>query len=264
MEIIRLKNNMFEWGIAKKRLLIRNHKEKNIENNKEQIDKKNQEVRILLYGDSVTNADYLDERYSFYRLLENMINYDKKNSDGKTAKIIKKGIDGVTSYYGVQLIRQELSRYKPDIIFINFFLNDMDALAVINEKIITKLTKNDEEKVLRNMINKIITTLPKTRIVFWGPTLVTKGYLAHYDEKTEEEILNVQKDFVTMLRTIMKRFKEEGIDYIDINDSLDETCIMRDGIHPNKKGHKIIAKQIYDYFIKHLMQIIQSKQLNDC
>lgn len=76
--------------------------------------------RILIVGDSVTYAQEVPLEQTWHELLESRLN----QSDGRTVEIIAAGVGGWSTDQELLYLRHEGCRYQPDLIILQFTLND--------------------------------------------------------------------------------------------------------------------------------------------
>jgi acyl-CoA thioesterase I len=255
---------IIEHIIAKKRLILKSRKLSH---------KDSDNTRIICYGDSVTNATEIQKGKDFSTLLQDMIqenlvnNKINKKKEYKKVKVVKEGIEGVTTYYGLKYLNKIYS-YKPNIVFINFFLNDIDVLDIKNNRIINKTDYRTLKKSMREIVRKIHKNLPNIKIIFWGPTSFTeksynKGLHIEKNSYFSKQLLIKQKNYVTKIKKIIKEINrnlsntqnksKKKIYFCDIYNYFYENrdkLISSDGIHPNEKGHKVIAKKLFEFIKK--------------
>ena len=82
------------------------------------------EGRILLFGDSYTEAEGVDDSLRFYRLLEQKI--AATHSLKKHWKVINAGIQNASPIQYVLLARRMIPEFKPDIVIVLHAPNDIE------------------------------------------------------------------------------------------------------------------------------------------
>lgn len=219
---------------------------------------------FLLYGDSISKGVVYDEERDKYVLLEKSfgnILQDKLNGVIQNAARF-----GNTIIKAAGRLQNDVLKKKPDIVVIEFGGNDCD----FNWEEVAKDPKaehqpNTDYNLFQSLLKGLIESLRKTGIVpvlLNLPPLDADRYFkwisrnsAAAGEKILEWLGTVTKIYWWQERynsAIISIAKETGTRLIDIRSAFlrqpDFTKLLcKDGIHPNEKGHGIIAEQIYSY-----------------
>ena len=141
---------------------------------------------------------------------------------------INQGIGGTESTYGLLRLNRDVCAYEPDIVFIDFSLND--------EGISEELSSVMYEGIIRKLIS-----LPKV------PYVVCIGVVANRNKRTRA-------------CTHKKIAAHYGITFIDVQDGMDvlmgeanigvnterDSLYRPDNVHPVEKG--------YDFYTKYILQ----------
>ncbi len=93
------------------------------------INKDSNEYRIIILGDSFVEGDGTSEDSTISVLLENKI---KTIIPNYKFTIINGGISGSNPIYEIQLYRKLLSNYKPNLIILSVFNNDLSDIKTMN------------------------------------------------------------------------------------------------------------------------------------
>lgn len=192
----------------------------------------NRAINIVFHGHSVP-AGYFKtpvvntlDAYPF-QLLKRL----KEKYPYAVINIINTAIGGETSVKGAKRFELDVLTHKPDILFIDYSLNDRRAGLEKSYKawnsMISKALKNNIKVVL-------LTPSPDQRINILEPN----------------NILEQHKN------QVIKLAKENGIGLVDSYSLFKESVIAGDSIinymsqvnHPNKNGHKLIVNEIYKFF----------------
>ena len=193
---------------------------------------------IVCFGDSVTRA--------YVPFLESEL----KGTRYSNYKIINEGIDGNTSRDALERI-EEILTYKPEVVILGFGMNDCARDSNISP-----------EEYKENM-SKIISELRKNHIVSMILTLNPKAYKermkkingvikGEYDTKTVLSTINPEgsNKSINKFNEIIKEISFfEKIKIININyfwklNFKKTQDGLKDDIHPNEKGNKLIAEVI--------------------
>jgi len=182
---------------------------------------KPQRIFIAL-GDSLTEGYQLSLKDAYPYLLETRLN--KEFPKYKT-KVVNAGISGSTTSSGVSRLKRYL-QLKPHVVLIS--LGSNDGLRGIP---IASIKTN-----LQNMIN-----LARTNNI--SVVLAGLKIPANYGTEYREAFEQIFKELTQKNKVAYIPFLLEGVaGNPDLN--------LPDLIHPNGKGHKVMAETIYPYFKK--------------
>ena len=180
---------------------------------------------IIFYGDSITAGYGVGTEFAFPRLIENQL-----DKDGFDVEIVNAGLSGETSAGGLTRIDWILNR-PFDVFVLELGANDgLRGLPV-----------NETSKNLQAIIDKVKAKYPKTQIILAGmmvPPNMGQDYAKSFESLYPQLAV---KNKAVLIPFLLKDVA--GI--VELN--------QPDVIHPNTKGHKIIADNLYPYFKKLLM-----------
>jgi len=179
---------------------------------------------VVFLGDSLTEGYGVDQESAYTSLVQKKITADKINW-----KVINSGISGSTSASGPSRAKWLLkAKDKPNLVIVLLGANDgLRGLPVDS----VKKNLNETVKILNDA--KIKTILAEI--------YVPPNYGKEYSDKFKKTFSDVAKESKVPL---MPFLLEKVAGKTDLN--------LSDGIHPNEKGHQIIADGIYDFLKKHL------------
>lgn len=178
--------------------------------------------KLVILGDSLTEGYGVAQSAAFPALLQKKVDADKLNW-----KVISSGSSGSTSASGLQRIKW-IAKDKPDIVLV--LLGSNDGLR--------GLKVEDTEKNL----NDTIEWAKKNNItVALGQLHVPPNYGKDYEKKFSAVYAKVATKNKVQLGPFL-------LDKVAGNKDLN----LADGIHPNEKGHQIVADNLYP-FIKKLI-----------
>jgi acyl-CoA thioesterase-1 len=179
-------------------------------------------TNILFLGDSLSEGVGVDENQAFPRLVENNLRLKKID-----VSVTNGGVSGSTSASGEGRLKWHLKN-KIDVIVLELGANDgLRGLKI-----------SDTEKNLRKIIG--LAKSKKIKVLLVGllmPPNYGKKYTAEF-ERMYKHISDVEK--IPLMPFILKEVA--GIAKLN----------QADGIHPNAKGHEIIAKDITEFLEKNL------------
>ena len=173
---------------------------------------------ILFLGDSLTEGYGLEKEEAYPALVGKRI----KQNLGLDIKIINGGVSGSTTSDGLARLKWYL-RAKPSIIFIALGAND--GLRGLNL-----------EKSQQSLEAIIITAKKSGAKVLLAGMLIPPNYGENYFKKFNEMFKNLQTKH--QLKT-MPFLLQDVAGFKELN--------QRDGIHPNVKGQKKVANNVYEF-----------------
>jgi len=183
---------------------------------------KKRQVKIIGFGDSVTQSARVSGAKTFYQIIAEKLQ-EKYGYDGITA--VNRGIGGNNVFHALSRIREDVVAEKPQLVFVMFGVNDgyrgMDISTY--------------EKNMRKIV-EILETEANALVVLLGPTPLTtdKEALRKYDSAVrklseEKKLLSVSTQEAIM--------KQPGW----------EKNLYTDFCHPGPEGHRIMAEAILKY-----------------
>lgn len=175
-------------------------------------------ARILFFGDSITAGHGIDTEKAFPALIQQKI-----DSLGWDFKAVNGGLSGETSAGGLRRVDWMLR--QPVSVFV-LELGGNDGLRGIDLDV--------TQKNLQKIIDKVNTKYPEARIVLAGMQ-VPPNLGPEYTEKFKEMYPELaHKNDLTLIPFLL-----EGV-------GGHPQYMQGDGIHPNVKGHRIIAETVWD------------------
>ncbi|HLW58230.1 MAG TPA: arylesterase [Bacteriovoracaceae bacterium] len=169
---------------------------------------------ILVLGDSLTEGYHLSKEEAFPYLVEVEL-----KKQGKDVKVINGGSSGATSASGLKRLDWYL-RAKPDILILILGANDG----------LRGLKNTDTEKNLASVIEK---AQAQNITVILGGMQMPTNYGANY-----------RKEFEAIYPRLAKKYKIKLIPFILEGVGGVPEMNLPDGIHPNAKGHQLMAKTV--------------------
>lgn len=173
---------------------------------------------ILFLGDSLTEGLGVSKINAYPNLVKNLAQTNLKIK----INVINGGVSGSTTSDGLSRLKWYLKR-KPDIIFVALGAND--GLRGLN---LTQSQKNLEE-----IINHAINSNAK---VLLAGMLIPPNYGPTYAQ-----------DFKNMYENIKNKYSLKSMPFLLKGVAGEQEFNQADGIHPNIKGHEIIAEEVYEF-----------------
>lgn len=178
---------------------------------------------ILFLGDSLTEGLGVTKEDAFPKLVENMIQSELK----KDITVINAGVSGSTTSDGLDRLKWYLKK-KPSIVFLALGAND--GLRGLDLK--------QSQKNLEEIIKYAQESNAK---VLLAGMLIPPNYGPEYSE-----------NFRKMYELLKDKYKLKSMDFLLEGVAGDKKLNQRDGIHPNEQGHKIIAKNVFEFIKEEL------------
>ncbi|MDG0964947.1 MAG: arylesterase [Opitutales bacterium] len=190
----------------------------------------NKSFKILIVGDSLTEGYGVSESEAYPFILEKKLNLESKGGLNKNFQVINGGISGATTSGGVSRINW-LLRSNPDYLILA--LGGNDGLRGIP---IEKIKENLSEIVVAAQKNNIPILLAGMKI--------PPNYGLEYSDSFTNLYSQVSREYNISLIP----FLLEGV-------GGEPSMNLPDRIHPNPKGHEIIAKTVHEHLLKELSTI---------
>lgn len=173
---------------------------------------------ILFLGDSLTEGLGVSKQSAYPNLVQNLI----QTKLNKNIKAINAGVSGSTTNDGLSRLKWYLKR-KPDIIFVALGAND--GLRGLDLK--------QSQKNLEEIINHALKS--KAKVLLAG-MLIPPNYGPKYSQDFKEMYENIQSKYNLKFMPFLLK-DVAGVQKLN----------QADGIHPNEKGHEIIANEVYEF-----------------
>ncbi|MBC8769530.1 SGNH/GDSL hydrolase family protein [Arenibacter sp. BSSL-BM3] len=204
---------------------------------KEQLDKKwpeNRTINLVFHGHSVPagyfrtpDVNTLDS-YPF-QLLKRI----KEQYPFAVVNIINTSIGGENSVSGAQRFESEVLNHKPDVLFLDYALNDTGVGLAISYDAWNKMISKALKKGIKIIL---LTPSPDQRINIMETNNVLEQHKNQIRQLAEENGVGLVDSYLL--------FQEKIIE----GDSISK--FMSQVNHPNADGHQIIANGIFNYFQK--------------
>jgi lysophospholipase L1-like esterase len=222
------------------------------------------DYNFLVSGDSISKGVIYDELKGRYSLLE----------DGYVS-ILQKALKGVVlnlSKFGNTVIKglgrlpKDVQNNNPDIVLIEFGGNDCDFnWPEIAENPDGIHKPHTDYTLFQKLLMDSVYTLKSSKItpvLLTLPPLDADKYFRWVSKSSTETAKNILRWLGSVTKiywwqerynaAILKVAEETDTKFIDVRGAFLEHAdfpelLCADGIHPNEKGHKVIAKKIIDY-----------------
>lgn len=172
---------------------------------------------VVILGDSISEGYGVAAEKSYAKILENRFKAESKN-----VSVLNSSISGSTSASAPKRI-QWIAKNKPQIVIIELGAND--ALRGLKP-----------EETEKNLLAAIKSAKEQKIEVVLAGMKAPPNYGAEYSKKFESIFSNLsKKEKVKLIPFILEGVAGES----NLNQS--------DGIHPNERGHKMIADSLYQF-----------------
>lgn len=178
--------------------------------------------KFVILGDSLTEGYGVAQTAAFPALLQKKVEQDKLNW-----KVISSGSSGSTSASGLQRIKW-IAKDKPDMVLV--LLGSNDGLRGLKPE---QTEKNLNDTIEWAKKNNIAVSL--------GQLHVPPNYGKDYEKK-----------FSAVYSKVASKNKIPLAPFLLEKVAGDKNLNLADGIHPNEKGHEVVANNLYP-FIKKLL-----------
>jgi acyl-CoA thioesterase I len=180
--------------------------------------KSNDSKRIVCFGNSITAGYGVDPMQAYPAILQQLI-----TDSGKDYEVINAGLSGETSADGLSRIDWIL-RQPVDIFLLELGGNDG----------LRGLSLDQTQKNLQAIISKVKDKYPESRIII-ADMKIPPNMGETYTRAFEKIFPELARDNKVML-----------IPFLLAGVGGDPDLNQPDGIHPNVKGHKIVAENVYN------------------
>ena len=178
---------------------------------------------ILFLGDSLTEGLGVTKEDAFPKLVETMIQTKLK----KDVTVINGGVSGSTTSDGLDRLKWYMKK-KPSIVFLALGAND-------------GLRGFDLKQSQENLEEIIKYAQESNAKVLLAGMLIPPNYGPKYSE-----------NFRKMYEQLKDKYKLKNMDFLLEGVAGNKELNQRDGIHPNEQGHKIIAKNVFEFIKEEL------------
>lgn len=177
---------------------------------------------LLIIGDSLTEGYGVAQAAAFPAVLNERLQKEKKDWVVKPA-----GSSGSTSASGPERIKW-LAKTKPDLVLL--LLGSNDGLRGLKP-----------EQMEKNLNSTIQWARDQKIEIILGQLYVPPNYGKEYAQKFSQVFKRVaDKHKIPLAGFLLENVAGKS----DLN--------LADGIHPNEKGHKVVADNVYHSIIKYL------------
>ncbi len=180
----------------------------------------NKGITVAYLGGSITQGSHATETNCYARLVTDWFEETFPNT---AITYVKAGIGATGSYLGVHRADRDVLSQNPDVVFVDFSVNDTTENTFRNT--------NSYDSLMRKLWNAES-----------KPAIVCVGMTMEDGTAFQNQHLEVAKHydlpFISYRNAILDVINKGYIKWTDISN---------DNIHPNVPGHKILSDMIIDY-----------------
>ena len=192
-------------------------------------------IRVACIGNSITAGSGLDlsNIHGYPALLQGLLgkDYMVKNFGVSGRTMLNKG----DHPYMKEFAWEDCKHFQPQIAIIKLGTNDSKTYNWTHKK--------DFEKDMQQMINELKALDSKPEIYLAYPIRVFQNSWTISEEVVSKEIIPI----------INKVAKKNHLKVIDLHSALDNSDqVLKDGVHPNKDGAKLMAETVYKEIVGNL------------
>ena len=183
-----------------------------------------EEETLLILGDSISAGYGIDQKDNWVSLMQ-----EKFNEERILLKLINSSVSGDTTSGGLERLKKDLKKFKPDFVLIELGGNDG-----LRGYPIKRIKDNLEEMIalIKNSNSKVL--LMQIRIP------------PNYGQKYTFAFEKIYTELSMSKKVYLLPFMLEDI-------GINKDLMQPDGIHPNKEAQELIAKNVKESLEKVLL-----------
>ncbi len=220
------------------------------------IEKPKTTYRIITLGASFTFGLHVDTKDNYSSLLEDKLNSDLSCKNFNKFEVINLGVSGYDTSYEVERYRKRGEKYNPDLIIWYF-----SELMNVDEEIAKKYLDKLKTPNINIPYQGVYPNIPPNLVIYYRDLAVEKVGLEVILEYQKKEISKLRKFYSGRVITIPKPYLSESQENLLQEASKENNYLYIDNfrnyynmagafigdLHPNQKGHRIIAEDIFNY-----------------
>lgn len=210
----------------------------------------NKKIKIVAFGNSITAIRKTVDQVFAQRLPSLLL------EEGITAEVINSGIPGSHTgsikdhnlfkiRHGMDRFETDVLAHNPDLVIIGFGTNDahIDGASPDGP---SRIPLAAYKRNLEFMINKL--QVKEIKVILLAPN----GLKGKYPEYQNDRL----KQYVAVVKELSKKYQTGLVDNFElfssyqINGVSSIDDLLLDGVHPNDKGHKLIADKLCQEVIR--------------
>lgn len=210
-------------------------------------------VRIVAFGDSITNGVGLvgvTEEQTF----RDIVRRDLAERLGVPAEVVNAGVNGDIVTLAVERLDRDVVNRKPDLVTIMFGGNEAGFYRPeTNGFADTPRVSLDQFKAtVAKMVDRL-QAAGITVVLMTCPPMTERYWGMHLEPYQKHGINFLVKDYARAMRDVARK---KGVELVDVYRAFEEKPerldYFPDGLHPDRRGHRVIA----DLLVKQLAGIL--------
>ncbi|MFD2936007.1 SGNH/GDSL hydrolase family protein [Spirosoma flavum] len=194
---------------------------------------KNRTINLVFHGHSVPAGYWHDHEVHTLESYPNLVLAKlKKQYPYAVINVIVTAIGGENSIKGQTRFEQDVLVHKPDVLFIDYALNDrfseIDKVKEAWEKMI-------QSALAQNVNVILLTPSPDQRLDILSPTNPLEPHVRQIKLLAEKYHIGLADPYSQFKQKAARGELEKYMSHVN---------------HPNKEGHEIIADEVLKWFIK--------------
>lgn len=193
-----------------------------------------QVITVLCLGDSLTEGYGVEKDKAYPALVEEKYrSLRTKDSSAPDVHVINAGISGSTTASALSRLKWYLNK-KPQVLFLALGANDG--------------LRGQDINAAKANLRATIELAKQNNITVWLAGMhMPPNYGATYTKTFHQLFIDLAKEEKISLMP----FLLEGV-------ALHPDLIQPDGLHPNEKGHVVLASHVFDFFQTHIKEVRKS------
>ncbi len=207
---------------------------------------------VVAFGDSTTAPRTVDGKA--LRVYCDVIR-DRFEAAGIEARVVNAGVPADTTARGRKRFKHDVLQSEPDLVVIQFGLND-SCIDVHKGKVVPRVPMNEYAANLRYFIDTLRRRGSKVILMtqnpmFWREHLVKLYGKPPYDVNDRWGFNLLNTDYVETVRGLAAKREAPLVDIYRMYEDYDKgegqqaEDLLLDGIHPNEKGHALLAELLW-------------------
>lgn len=215
------------------------------------ISSEEKEIIIVAFGNSITNGVRPDGSVAEEDTFRYLLQQSLIESTGQEIKVINAGVNADVSTLALRRIEKDVLRHKPDYVTIMFGVNDAGFFRPDGPVADTpRVSEEDFEASLLKMI-ELISKVDAQPILVTPVPMSPSYHLADYPPYVEHGLNYLVDEYSDIIRHLAEKL---NLPLIDVHRKFSENSetqkFVPDGIHPDKRGHKLISEIYFELLSK--------------
>ena len=180
-----------------------------------------EDITIAYIGGSITNGDSANPKETkCYAYLTT--EWWKETFPGANINYVNAGIGATDSYIGVHRAKRDVLAYKPDLVVVEFSVND---------------TRNHNKETYESLLRMLLNSDSQPAVI---SLIITTEQGYDYASDHIQSAFNYKVPIISYKAEIEKGYEQKVISWDDIGSS--------DGVHPSNGGHTVIANLLTTFY----------------